>query len=215
LRDYRPVVLNDNLNGRSVAFATARMQLSARGCEPDGAIHSRAAPFRSGRFILGAIEPVLRTRDEVAAGIRVRWELLHLLQLSVRSLEDSGTRVIAGQVAGLIALWTQLYTFEEDVPKALAWFAWAALVVSIVVLGVRIMPRRLSFFWQQLDFSSGMSAESFDEAEEERIIGELSTALRSQRDRLQRAVRTSIALGLTGLAVAAVAFAVDKGLYGG
>jgi hypothetical protein len=27
------------------------------------------------------------------------------------------------QVAALIALWTQFYTFEEDVPRALVWTA--------------------------------------------------------------------------------------------
>jgi hypothetical protein len=138
---------------------------------------------------------------------------LHLLQLSVRSLEDSGTRVVAGQVAGVIALWTQLYTFEESVPKALAWLAWAAVLVSIIVLGVRIMPRRLSVFWRQLDVGSAIFAEAFDEDAEEKILDELSAALRSQRDRLQRAVRTSIMLGLAGLGLAAIAYAVDKGLY--
>jgi hypothetical protein len=140
---------------------------------------------------------------------------LHLLQLSVRSLEDSGTRVIAGQVAGVIALWTQLYTFEESVPKALAWLAWAALIVSIIVLGLRVMPRRLSVFWKQLDFSGAMWAEPFEQEDEERILTELSGALRLQRERLQRAVRAAVMLGLAGLGLAAVAYAVDKGFYGG
>jgi len=45
------------------------------------------------------MEPLLRTRDEVSAGIRVGWELLHLLQLSVRSLEDTATRVVAAKNA--------------------------------------------------------------------------------------------------------------------
>jgi hypothetical protein len=138
---------------------------------------------------------------------------LHLLQLSVRSLEDTGTRVAAGQVAGVIALWTQLGTFEESVPKALAWLAWAALLAAIAALGVRLTPRRLSAFWRRLDIRSAISAETFDESQEEEILDELSDALRSQRDRLQRAVRTSLMLGIAGLGLAAVAYAVDKGLY--
>jgi hypothetical protein len=179
-------------------------------------VNSSGAPefrFAAERSILEIIEPVLRTRDEVAAGLRVRWELLHLLQLSVRSLEDTGARVAAAQIAGVIALWTQLDTFEEALPKALAWLAWTALLAAITVLGVRITPRRLTTFWRRLDISSGIAAEAFDEGREEEILAELSDALRSQRDRLQKAVRTSVMLGIAALGLAALAYAVDKGLY--
>jgi hypothetical protein len=156
---------------------------------------------------------VFRTRDDVAAGIRVGWELLHLLQLSVRSLEDTGTRVVAAQIAGVIALWTQLYTFEESVPKTLAWLAWGALLASVSVLATRITPRRLSVFWRQLDLSGEIRRGSLDESDEVEIIEELSAALRSQRERLQRAVRTSVAIGILGLGLAALAYVVDKALY--
>src|SRR5215204_5217780 len=77
----------------------------------DWQTHDLRLPFESAAFDTRAIEPLLRTRDDVGAGMRVGWELLHLLQLSVRSLEDTATRVVAAQVAGLVALWTQLYTF--------------------------------------------------------------------------------------------------------
>lgn len=160
------------------------------------------------------MEPLLRTRDEVAAGIRVGWELLHLLQLSVRSLEDTATRVVAAQLAGVIALWTQLYTFEETAPETLAWTAWGVVIVSIALLGMRITPRRLSAFWQRLDASSGSRCdEPLDEEQEAGIVEELSTALRAQRDRLQRAVRTSVGLGIAGLVLTALAYVVDKGFY--
>jgi hypothetical protein len=143
----------------------------------------------------------------------VAWELLHLLQLSIRSLEDTATRVLAAQVAGLIALWTQLSTFEEAVPKALAWLAWATLIGSIGLLGMSITPRRLAAFWKRLDLSHGICAESLDESDEAKIIDDLSTALRAQRDRIQRAIRVSTALGLAGLGLVALAYVVDKGLY--
>jgi hypothetical protein len=163
------------------------------------------------------VEPVLRTRDDVSAGIRVGWELLHLLQLSVRSLEDTATRVVAAQVAGLIALWTQLFTFEEAVPQSLVWAAWAVLIVSICLLGFRISPRRLSSFWRRLDRGWGTRDpdDPLDEADEAAIVEELTAALRAQRDRLQRAIRLSIALGLAGLALAAIAYVVDKAFYAG
>ena len=162
------------------------------------------------------MEPLLRTRDDVSAGIRVGWELLHLLQLSVRSLEDTATRVIAAQIAGLIALWTQLYTFEETIPKSLVWAAWVVLILSICVLGLRITPRRLSDFWRRLDQGWGARCdEPLDEPGEAAIVDELTNALRARRDALQRAVRISVFLGLTGLTLAAIAYIVDKALYGG
>jgi hypothetical protein len=139
---------------------------------------------------------------------------LHLLQLSVRSLEDTATRVVAGQVAGVIALWTQLYTFEEAVPKALAFLAWGLLLASIAVLAIRITPRRLSIFWERLDRGGELSTRALEESDEAQIIEELSDALRSQRERLRRAVRTSVLLGIAGLALAAVAYMVDKAVYG-
>lgn len=160
------------------------------------------------------MEPLLRTRDDLASGIRVGWELLHLLQLSVRSLEDTVTRVVAAQIAGLIALWTQLYTFEERVPAALAWIAWGVLLLSIGLLGYRITPRRLSEFWQRLDArSSSPCDDPLEEAEEVEIVAELTAALRAQRDRIHWAVRSSVALGIFGMALVALAYVVDKGLY--
>ena len=160
------------------------------------------------------MEPLLRTRDDVAAGIRVGWELLHLLQLSVRSLEDTATRVVAAQIAGVIALWTQLYTFEERVPAALAWSAWGILLVSIGLLGARITPRRLAEFWERLDArSSSPCDDPLEETDEVEIVAELTTALRAQRDRIQFAVRSSVALGIAGMALVALAYVVDKGLY--
>jgi hypothetical protein len=170
--------------------------------------------LRGGAGYLKAIEPLLRTRDDADAGIRVGWELLHLLQLSVRSLEDTATRVVAGQIAGLIALWTQLYTFEEPLPKSLAWAAWVLLIASITVLGVRITPRRLSVFWEHLDFGRELSAEPLEEADETKILTNLSDALRTHRDRLQLAIRQSVVLGLTGLGSAALGYVLDKVFFG-
>jgi hypothetical protein len=162
------------------------------------------------------MEPLLRTRDEVSSGIRVGWELLHLLQLSVRSLEDTATRVVAAQIAGLIALWTQLYTFEEAVPRSLVWAAWVVLILSIVLLGMRISPRRLAFFWRRLDQGWGERCDDpLDEPGEAAIVDELTGALRTQRDRLQKAVQGSVGLGLVGLALASLAYVVDKAFYAG
>jgi hypothetical protein len=140
--------------------------------------------------------------------------LLHLLQLSVRSLEDTATRVVAGQIAGLIAVWTQLYTFEEPLPRSLALAAWVLLIASITVLGIRITPKRLSRFWEHLDVGSQLCAEPLDERDEVRILDDLTDALRAQRDRLQGAIRLSVALGLAGLGFVALGYVVDKLFFG-
>jgi hypothetical protein len=171
-------------------------------------------PFVRNERILGAVEPLLRTRDEVGAGIRVGWELLHLLQLSVRSLEDTATRVVAGQIAGLIALWTQLSTFEEALPHAFAWAGWGLITIAIWILALRVTPRRLSRFWRHLDDRSATrSDEPLEETEEATLIQELTLALREQRDHLQTGIRFSVALGMVGLALAVIGYIVDKGFY--
>jgi hypothetical protein len=173
-----------------------------------------AIPFRLRARDTRPIEPLLRARDDADSSIRVGWELLHLLQLSVRSLEDTATRVVAGQVAGLIALWTQLYTYEEALPKGFAWAAWLLLIASISVLGIMITPRRLARFWQHIDFGSELCAEPLDESEEAKIVGNLTEALRAQRNRLQYAIRVSVGLGIAALGSAALGYLVDKAFFG-
>lgn len=160
------------------------------------------------------MEPLLRTRDEVGAGIRVGWELLHLLQLSVRSLEDTATRVVAGQIAGLIALWTQLYTFEEALPHAFAWAGWALITIAIWVLALRVTPRRLSRFWRHLDdWTATRCDQPLEETEEATIVQDLTVSLRAQRDHLQTGIRFSVALGIIGFGLAVVGYVVDKAFY--
>lgn len=66
---------------------------------------------------------------------------------TVTSLEESTTRVAAAQVAGLIALWTQLSTFDTPAAPALAWLAWLLLVISLLLLARLVAPRRLARFW--------------------------------------------------------------------
>jgi hypothetical protein len=100
-------------------------------------------------------------------------------------------------------------------PKALAWAAWILLLSSITVLGVRITPRRLSRFWQQLDLGTDICAQPLEESDELKIVDDLGDALREQRDRLRRAIQLSVALGLAGLGAAALGFVLDKAFFSG
>lgn len=156
----------------------------------------------------------LRTRADTSATVRIAWEILHLLQLSVRSIEDTATRVVAAQVAGLIALWTQLANFENGPPEVMAWTAWAILVGSILALGLVITPRRVTRFWDRLSTSSLLVTKSaLDEDDELEMIDDLCDALRAQRGSLHRMLRVSIAFGLVALAVVCLAYAVEKRFY--
>jgi len=155
-----------------------------------------------------------RTGGDESVPTRIGWELLHLLQLSVRSLEDGATRILAAQVAGLIALWTQLYTFEEALPKGLAWLAWVMLIAAICYTGTLVTPRRLARFWERVDRGCTELAKTADEpAEELELIDGLATSLRTHRDRLSRALVRSVVLGGAAISLAALAYVVDKAFY--
>jgi hypothetical protein len=95
------------------------------------------------------------------------------LQLSIRSIEDTATRVVTAQVAGLIALWTQLGNFENGPPEVLAWTAWAILVGSILPLGVVVTPRRATRFWNRLATSRLLVTKTaLDEEDELEMIAD-------------------------------------------
>jgi methylphosphotriester-DNA--protein-cysteine methyltransferase len=53
-----------------------------------------------------------------------------------------------------------------------------------------------------------------EEADETKILTNLSDALRTHRDRLQLAIRQSVVLGLTGLGSAALGYVLDKMFFG-
>jgi hypothetical protein len=130
---------------------------------------------------------------------------------TLTSLEDSATRVAAAQVAGMIALWTQLYTFEDGVPEVMAWAAWVAVILALAVLGPLVTPRRLARFWAKLPLGNLLA---YDEpAKEQKLIGELCATMQGQIIRLRRGMTLSIILGLIGLGLAAVAFVLEKAFY--
>ena len=73
----------------------------------------------------------MATPEPPRAAVETAWHVLGVVQLSVARLEDGATRVAAAQVAGLIALWTQLSSFENGPPQVLAWIAWAIMVYGL------------------------------------------------------------------------------------
>ena len=119
----------------------------------------------------------------------VAWELLEFGRESVASLEDGATRIAAAQVAGLIALWTQLGTFEDGPPEVLAWLAWGLLVVSVSLLAPTVTPRRLARFWEDMLTTDILAIDST--AKEEEIVRSLSVAMEGHMRQWQIDGRTS------------------------
>src|SRR3954453_1378491 len=71
------------------------------------------------------------------------WEYVHFLGAHAASLETRAAIVVPAQIAGLIAVWTQLFTFEETLPHTFAWVAWGLLAVGVIVSGWLVTPIRL------------------------------------------------------------------------
>jgi hypothetical protein len=142
---------------------------------------------------------------------RVGWHLLHFMRDSLTSLEEQATRIAAGQIAGLVALWTQLYTFDPGVPRSMAWAAWAFLLLAIARLAPLVTPRRLARFWASLPVKSALqNSECIDRDAESKVIIDLTEAAERQMNRIRHGLTHSIALGCFGLGLAAVAYVIDK-----
>jgi hypothetical protein len=141
----------------------------------------------------------------------VAWRLIDLSRENVRTLEDAATRIGASQLVGLIALWTQLYTFNETVPAVLAWAALATLILSVLFLATVIMPRQLAKFWDSLCTRDVLSEERSLAFEDERdLVRDLRASLDAQTRRLRRGIRVSIALASVALLAVVAGYAIEK-----
>jgi hypothetical protein len=149
--------------------------------------------------------------SDVPRAYLVAWELLEFTRAALTSLEDGATRVAAAQVAGLIALWTQLSTFEDGPPQILAWTAWVILIIGVASLGPLVTPRRLAKFWKSLPVDDILAVDRLEK--EERLIRDLYQTMQGQLNRLRRGMTVSIGLGLVALVIAAIAFVVEKTAY--
>jgi hypothetical protein len=141
----------------------------------------------------------------------IAWELLEFGRESVASLEDGATRIAAAQVAGLIALWTQLGTFEDGPPEVLAWLAWGLLVVSVSLLAPTVTPRRLARFWEGMLTTDILAIDST--AKEEEIVRSLSVAMEGHMRRVRRGMAVSVVIAVFALAAVALAYVLEKAFY--
>jgi hypothetical protein len=138
------------------------------------------------------------------------WEFVHFLTAHLGSLETRAAIIMPAQVAALIALWTQLYTFEEDLPHALAWAAWAALLLGLVGAAWLITPHRL-----QRTSLLGYGLHARPASSRAQIVEELSAIIQQRVRRLHIGLIVSVGLTVLALGLAVLAYVVDKAFYGG
>lgn len=140
--------------------------------------------------------------------------MVRLLQASVTSLEESATRVVAAQVAGVVALWTQLDSFESGPPQVIAWTAWAILVCAVASVAPIVAPRRLARVWSRILSRAGaLTDEGLAIEDESALVRDLIAGFRAQRERIQLGLQVSIALGVFGLGLAVLSYALEKAFY--
>jgi hypothetical protein len=149
----------------------------------------------------------LATGEPPRAAVETAWQVLGVVQLSVARLEDSATRLAAAQVAGFIALWTQLSSFEQGAPRVLAWIAWGILLAAVIWLAPVVMPRRLGRFWSSIVSGAG---DAVAPEAELAVVKDLIENLANQYGHLFRHLRISIRLSVAGVLIAAIAYIVEK-----
>lgn len=98
---------------------------------------------------MSAVTPLPASEPGAFHAVETAWHALAVVQASVTSMEESAARIVAAELAGLIALWTQLFTFERA-PQVLAWSAWLALAGALLLLAPVVTPRRLARFWTSM-----------------------------------------------------------------
>ena len=113
-------------------------------------------------------------------------------------------------MAALIALWTQLYTFEEKLPRTLVWIAWSALILALAGAAWLITPGRMH---RASIVHYGPRARPGADGEE--IVRELCTIVQERIRLLHVGLRISIGLTLFALALLVLAYALDKWLFNG
>jgi hypothetical protein len=156
--------------------------------------------------------PAESDEPDMDVTMRAAWELIKSLRAGLLSLEERATRLVPALVAGVVALWTQLGSFDTGAAEIVAWLAWALLIVALLSLGILVMPKRLAHFWDglvppEIVLARPRPLRRHDEAA---IASRLSAELHAQTDRLRRGFRLTVALSSCGLVLAALAYVIEK-----
>src|SRR5262245_8607825 len=173
---------------------------------------SVAAANRTSDLIDGLAFAPGETHADLGQTMSVAWQLIASLRSTLRSLEERATRIIPAEIAGLVALWTQLYAFDPGVPKAMAWAAWGTLLLALLLLAKLVVPSRRARFWDTLVPPEVVLSDprALSPEAAATIANEVSRSLHVQIDRLRRGFRTTAALSTLALTLTAVAYIIDK-----
>ena len=141
----------------------------------------------------------------VAYSEREAWEFVHFLSAHLASLETRAAILIPAQVAALIALWTQFYTFEETLLHVLVWIAWTALILALVGAAWLITPGRV-----HRTSVVGHGLQARPDADREEIVREVCAIVQERVRLLHVGLRVSVGLTIVALGLVIVAYALDK-----
>lgn len=136
---------------------------------------------------------------------REGWEFVHFLGAHLASLETRAAILIPAQVAALIALWSQFFTFEEALPHTLAWVAWGFLALALFGAGWLVTPERLR---PGALVGYGLTGGHSDEREA--ILAEVCELVQRRVRLLHTGLRASVSLTLIAFAIVVLAYGIDK-----
>jgi hypothetical protein len=148
--------------------------------------------------------------DSIEYSEQEGWDFVHFLGSHVESMETRAAIIVPAQLAGAIALWTQLYTFEETIPRTLAWIAWAALIVGLLLAAWITTPGRM-----RRDSVIGHGLGARLSTNREALVGEICGILHARVRVLNVGMRVSIGISMLALALVVLAYALDKIFYSG
>ena len=147
--------------------------------------------------------------DSIDYSEKEGWDFVHFLGSHVEVWTRAAI-ILPAQLVGAIALWTQLYTFEEIIPRTLAWVAWAALIVGVIVAAWITTPRRI-----RRESVIGYGLKARPSTNPKALVDEICGMLHARVRVLHVGMRASVGISMLALALIVLAYAIDKTLYSG
>ncbi len=153
-------------------------------------------------------EPAVTSEEHPAAG-RISFDHLQLLRGELMSLEERAKFVIPVQLTGLVALWVQIYAFDEGLSRGIAGAAMGVLLISIFMSFYLVRPRALPVCWERVVNGTVSEEDPRVSDIEANLVVTLSRSWVKEAKRLRRGLLCAIGLGALALLIAIVAYIVD------